>query len=239
MDGINLRLSLYEAVIFILLAFSLVYMILAVNIYLKTFDPEVGKLFFVSLALLIFGILGWLAYTQLGEKISYENINTRYIIPAVFIVLGAWILAYTLFSLGIYESGLGSTLSPDVLVKYLGMLAPAFLIIFAYIENLFFCNVIPLYIIENILGVPYEQAKFRHYIIAAVISGIIAAMAHIAWKPLPAIINTFIYFTSWALSSLMLRSTILADIVHSTGNAVGLLYITINPEYILWSLIRA
>jgi len=238
MNGVNLRLSVYETIIFVLLAFSSVYMILAANVYLKTFSPDAGYLFFVSLVVLVFGILGWIAYVQLGKKISYEYIETKYLIPTIFIVLGAWILGYTLFSLGIYESGLGSTLSPDALIKYLGMLAPVFLIVFAYIENLFFCNVIPVYIIENIVGVPYEQAKFRHYIIAAVISGVIAAITHIAWKPIPAIINTFIYFTSWSLSALMLRSTIFADIVHSIGNAVGLLYIVINPEYIIWSLIK-
>jgi len=238
MDGVNLRLSVYEAVIFILLAFSLVYMILTANIYMKTFDPEAGKLFFVSLVLLIFGMLGWIAHTQLGEKISYENVNIKYIVPAIIIVLSAWILAYTLSSLGIYESGLASTLSPDALIKYLGILAPIFLIMFAYIENLFFCNVVPLYIIENVFGVPYEKASLRHYIIAAIIAGIIAAITHIAWKSIPELINTFIYFTSWALASLMLRSTILADMAHSIGNAVGFLYITINPEYIIWSLIK-
>ncbi|MEM1724302.1 MAG: hypothetical protein QXI77_00205 [Nanopusillaceae archaeon] len=228
------KITVYEGMIFLFLAISLLFLILTGNIYIGTGEREAGQLFFVSLILLVMGLLGWLAYNQLGEKIRYEIIEHRYIIPAVAIVLGSWILGYSLFQLGIYESGLGSTITPSSLLKYLGMLSSIFLILFAFIENLIFVVVIPLFILEGILGVPLEKATIKHFLFAAIISGLVAAIAHIAWKPIPALVNTFIYFSSWAFSTLLLRNSILADIVHMVGNALGILYIAIYPGYIIW-----
>ncbi|MEM4618743.1 MAG: hypothetical protein QW607_00860 [Desulfurococcaceae archaeon] len=228
------KITAYEVMIFIFLSIALLFLILTGNIYIGSGEREAGQLFFVSLILLVMGLLGWLSYNQLGEKIRYETIDQKYIIPAVAIVLGSWILGYSLFQLGIYEAGLGSTITPSNLLKYLGMLSSIFLILFAFIENLIFVVVIPLFILESILGVSLEEAKIKHYLFAAIISGLVAALAHVAWKPVPALVNTFIYFSSWTFSTLLLRNSILADIVHMVGNALGILYVVMYPGYILW-----
>ena len=228
------RITAYEAMIFFFLAVAVMFMILSANLYMKTMDPTAGRIFFTSLVLLIMGLVGWIAYNQLGEKIRYETLNRKYLMVAILIVLGSWWLGCTLFKLGIYESGLASTIAPDKLIQILSYLASLFLIMFAFIENLVFVVVVPQYILEVILKTPLEKATIGHYILAAIIAGVIAALAHVAWKPLPALINTFIYFTSWALSTLLIKNSIIADVVHMTGNALGLLYMTISPEYILW-----
>jgi len=235
----KLGLTSYELLLYFFLFVDLAFLVYTANLYINkmTTDPIVLKILILSIAVLIMGLFGAWAYDNLGRPINYTQMDYKYLPLAMFLLLSVWVYNYMFRHVDIFHAEMASAISPEKLVFYLKTLSPLFVIMLAFIENLIFVVCLPVIIIEDIFETPLDKATLPQMFVAAVLSGIAAAIFHIAWKPTLALISTFLYFTAWALATLLLKNSILADTMHMVGNALGILYVTINPQAIIWSVI--
>ena len=223
----------YELLIVIAMIILLFVTISSLNLYFMISGEQqliAFKLFVVSITMLLLSFFGLYLYNEVAQPyIAYEYTKIQNLGKATFIVVGAWLFNLLLYKIGIYDVSIASTISPQDMLNILGLISSGvYVILIALLENLIFVTSIPVLVLTKIFHTDPDHATNTQILIASLIGGVLAALYHLSVKPEGALINTIIYFTSWAYSTLILRSSVLADLAHSLGNALGLLYSTIN-----------